>query len=134
MRAVLSVMGNTTNPFVRLVRPLKNECSAFEIDLANPAKLDIRSLDSKHQEEAASVLTLAQEQLPKETWPSVDYKEMLKRRFKWMKKVCCMSNTGFRLNSLLLLPDMFWYLCSRFSFTISPTLVPHTSIDSFDTC
>ena len=77
MRAVLAVMGDTTNRFVWLFRPFKKEWSSLEIDLANPAKLDIRSLDSKYQEEAASVLAWAQEQLPKETWPSDDYKEML---------------------------------------------------------
>ena len=77
MRTVQAVMGNTTDPGVKLFRRLKKEWSELEIDLDNLVKLDISSLDSELQKEAASVLAWAQEQLTKKTWPREDYKEML---------------------------------------------------------
>ena len=77
MRAVQAVMGNTSDPGVKLLKPLKKEWANLEIDLDNLVKLDISSLDSELQKEAASVLAWAQAQLIKQTWPREDYKEML---------------------------------------------------------
>ena len=77
MRAVHTIIGNTTDPGVGLFRRLKKQWAGLQIDLDNLVILDTSSLDIKLQEEAKSVLDWAKEQQDKKTWPREDYKELL---------------------------------------------------------
>ena len=77
MRATKAVLGDTTDPGVKLFKRLKKEWSELKIDLDKLRKIDLTALDSKLQEEAAAVLSWAQEELSKGTWPREDYKELL---------------------------------------------------------
>ena len=76
-RLVQQVTGTTTDPGVPLFRRLKSQWYTIDIDYTNLSLLDTSSLPDWMQQEASSVLTWADREMMKNTWPRADYKELL---------------------------------------------------------
>ena len=76
-RLVQQVTGTTTDPGVPLFRRLKSQWYTIDIDYTNLSLLDTSSLPDWMQQEASSVLTWAEREMMKNTWPRADYKELL---------------------------------------------------------
>ena len=77
-RVVQGVTGLTKDPGVAIFRRLKSEWHSLDIDYSNLSKLDSTSLPEWTQEEARAVLSWAEEELGKNTWPREDYRELLR--------------------------------------------------------
>ena len=77
-RIVQGVTGLTKDPGVALFRRLKAQWHTLNIDYCNLSKLDTASLPMWMQEEAVSVLSWAEAELAKNTWPREDYRELLR--------------------------------------------------------
>ena len=77
-RVVQGVTGLTKDPGVALFRRLKAQWHTLTIDYNDLSKLNTASLPQWMQEEAVSVLSWAEAELVKNTWPREDYRELLR--------------------------------------------------------
>lgn len=77
-RVVQGVTGLTKDPGVSLFRRLESEWQNLDIEYSKLSILDTASLPQWMQEEARSVLSWAEAELAKNTWPREDYRELLR--------------------------------------------------------
>ena len=77
-RLVQEVFGQTKDPGMELFRRLKKEWHTLVIDYENLCKFDYDSVPQWLQVEARSVLSWAEQELAKNTWPREDYRELLR--------------------------------------------------------
>ena len=77
-RVVQEVTGQTKDPGVALFRKLKADWHTMEIDYGNLCKFDYSSVPDWMQQEGKDVLSWAERELVKNTWPREDYRELLK--------------------------------------------------------
>ena len=77
-RLVQEVFGQTKDPGMDLFRRLKREWHSLVIDYDNLSKFDYDSVPEWIQVEARSVLSWAEQEMAKNTWPREDYRELLR--------------------------------------------------------
>ena len=76
-RLVQEVFGQTKDPGMELYRRLKKEWHTLVIDYDNLCKFDYDSVPNWLQVEARLVLSWAEQEMAKNTWPREDYRELL---------------------------------------------------------
>ena len=74
---IQEMTGQTKDPGVALFRRLKSEWYELDIDYTKLRRIELGSVPEWVKEEAMAVLTWAEEELAKNTWPRADYQELL---------------------------------------------------------